>query len=80
MLSIIIIPVFVVAMLAVYLDAEESVMKRVGAKQPIDIVQQERDWIETAYQEWLDGDEKAEDFYDRPINRLRLWLANVIAP
>lgn len=80
MLNIVIIPAFVVAMLAVYLAAEESVMKRVGAKQTPDIVQQERDWIENAYQEWLCGDQKAEDFYDRPMNRLRLWLANIIAP
>lgn len=80
MLNIIIIPAFVVAMLAVYLTAEESVLKRVGVRKTPEIAQQEREWIAETYQEWLDGDQRADDFYDRPFNRVRLWLANIIAP
>lgn len=87
MLSIIIIPAFVVAMLAVYLTAEESVLKRVGVRQSAQDAQEARDraqrvreWIDENYQDWLDGDQRAEDFYARPFNRLRLWIANIIAP
>lgn len=87
MLNIIIIPAFVVAMLAVYAAAEESVLKRVGARQSThdaqearDRAQKMREWIDENYQEWINGDALAEDFYDRPFNRLRLWLANIIAP
>ena len=80
MLNIIIIPAFVVAMLAVYAASEESVLKRVGARQSPQEAQQAREWIAEAYQEWLDGDQRAEDFYARPFNRLRLWIANIIAP
>ena len=80
MLNIIIIPAFVVAMLAVYLTAEESVLKRVGKKQSPQDILQAREWVEESLQEWINGDALAEDFYDRPFNRLRLWLANIIAP
>jgi len=87
MLSIIIIPAFVVAMMAVYAAAEESVEKRVGARQSArdaqearDRAQRVREWIDENYQDWLDGDQRAEDFYARPFNRLRLWIANIIAP
>lgn len=80
MLNLIIIPAFVIAILAVYLAAEESVEKRVGARQSPQEAQQAREWIAEAYQEWLDGDQRADDFYSDPVNRLRLWLANIIAP
>lgn len=87
MLNIIIIPAFVVAMLAIYLTAEESVLKRVGARQSpqdaqdrINHARRVREWIHENYQEWLDGDQRADDFYARPFNRLRLWIANIIAP
>ena len=80
MLNIIIIPAFVVAMLAVYLTAEESVLKRVGKKQSPQDILQAREWIEEAWQEWIDGNQRADDFYAKPVNRLRLWLANIIAP
>jgi len=80
MLNIIVIPAFVVAMLAVYAAAEESVLKRVGARQSPQDAQEAREWIAEAYQEWLDGDERAENFYASPFNRIRLWLANIIAP
>ena len=80
MLNIIIIPAFVVAMLAVYLTAEESVLKRVGIRQSPQDAQEAREWVEEAWQEWIDGNQRADDFYSDPVNRLRLWLANIIAP
>jgi len=87
MLNLIIIPAFVVAMLAVYAAAEESVEKRVGARQSpqdaqdrLNHAQRVSEWIHENYQEWLDGDQRADDFYAKPVNRLRLWLSNIIAP
>lgn len=76
MLKIIIIPAFILAGLAIYAVVEEAMEWKYGHRQTPDEIEA----FKAAYQEWLDGDQRADDFYDRPWNRLRLWLANIIAP
>lgn len=80
MINLLIIPAFILAGLAIYAAAEEAVERRVGLRKPPETVQLEREWAEQALNEWLYGNQRAEDFYDKASNRIRLWLANVIAP
>lgn len=80
MLKLIVIPFFIFTCLCIYAAVEEAMQWKYGKRQTPETVEAVNQWREEAYQEWLAIEANAEDFYTRPINRLRLWLANIIAP
>lgn len=83
MLKLIIIPAFILTCLCIYAAVEEAMQCKYGKRQTPeyaeDIIRFDK-WRKEVQQTWLDCHQRAEDFYDRPWNRLRLWLANIIAP
>lgn len=85
MLKIIVIPAFILTCLCIYAAVEEAMQWKYGHRQTPEMVEainqraeEVRQRCAEAYQEWLA--QRAEDIYSQPWNRLRLWLANIIAP
>ena len=80
MLKLIIIPAFILTCLAIYAAVEEAMEWKYGKRKTPESVDDFKQWCEDVHLEWVACNIRAEDFYDRPWNRLRLWLANIIAP
>lgn len=80
MVNLLIIPAFILAILAIYAAAEEAVERRAGLRKSPEKVQLQREWEDYVLNEWLYGNQRADDYYAKPANRIRLWLANKIMP
>lgn len=81
------IPALLLLILIIYQMTEASIYLRLGVLKKATILDIERrqalehkKWVDEAYRLWVAGNEKAARDYANPLNRARLWLANIIAP
>lgn len=84
MLNIIIIPAFIFAGLAIYAAAEEAVEWKTGRRRSLTSLQDHLNWMAYHDERRMEIERKIiqeiDAAYENPIYRLRLWLANIIAP
>ena len=84
MLKIIIIPAFILAGLAIYAAAEEAVEWKTGRRRSIKSLQDHLNWMAYHDERRMEIErniiQKVNATYEKPIHRVYLWLANIIAP
>lgn len=84
MLNIIIIPVFILAGLAIYAVAEEAVEWKTGRRYEAATYDRARRWLADSVKYRAAAEQKISEeidaAYESPLYRARLWLAGKIAP